>query len=87
VTPKAKRRAEQMRIYNEKTRPFIFQRANGLCQECTAQGTDPHHIFGRSGERLNDTRYIILLCHTCHERAGQDLKASRVRHLEILKGE
>jgi len=87
LTPKRQRRQEQERIYKEVTIPFVRDRANGLCQECTAQGCECHHIYGRDGERLNDTDHIIYLCWACHQYAQANLKETRPKHLEILRRE
>lgn len=86
MTPKRKRREEQLKLYREVTRPAIEERAGGMCEDCGAVGSTPHHINGRAGKLLNDETQIIFLCHPCHMKAHENLKESRPRHLEIVRG-
>lgn len=45
---------------------YIYERDCGLCQICTKQGTERHHIVYRSKCGKNCAMNLILLCNGCH---------------------
>lgn len=66
----SKSRARQNREYTKLKAAFL--EANPLCQACSDFGTVParstevHHVRGRSGKLLCDTRYWLAIDPRCH---------------------
>lgn len=65
-----------------------FKEKNTLCKagipnHCTNKATDIHHIAGRVGEKLNDTKDWIHICRGCHTWIHNNPKEAR--ELNLLK--
>lgn len=66
----------------KKTRAYIRQRDQGICQECGAVGREVHHKEALTLHNYQDTIAIdpdnlVLLCRECHmKQRGQPL----IRH-------
>ena len=55
------------RQYSDIRRQFL--RENRMCQtECGLRANQIHHMKGRIGDLLIDTRYFFAVCHECHEK-------------------
>lgn len=62
----AKRRAAQP-AYDEAIETLRLV-VGDRCELCGRRGsTEPDHCVGRTGERLSDTRFIILIDRECHD--------------------
>ena len=54
------------------TREYIFNKYDGLCQECGRPGEEDHHIIHLTPENINNPNIalgennLILLCRDCH---------------------
>lgn len=60
------------------------------CEWCLVRtGLDLHHVAGRTGELIDDTRFLLLLCRDCHKAVeervlGEDgiaLALALLRHM------
>jgi ferredoxin len=60
--------------FSDKTRMEIYERDNGLCVHCFANGADIHHIEFRSSltPDVSHKRNGCVLCLKCHSRAHQE---------------
>ena len=60
----------------------------GACDRCeTVSLLDVHHIRGRAGKLLCDTRYWKLVCRTCHKHIHSHIEESRKRGWIAKPGE
>lgn len=84
MTPQQQRRAKKLRELAV-ARQTVVELDHGFCRVCGAVGTAVHHIFGRVGNLLTDTKCMILLCEKCHREAHIDLKESRVTLMQLLE--
>lgn len=69
----SKKRQPQLRIYSKTRLQFLALRP--YCQACPKilmggplhKATDIHHMKGRHGSLLNDARFWLAVCRTCHD--------------------
>jgi 5-methylcytosine-specific restriction endonuclease McrA len=52
--------------FSKQTRHQVYERENGLCQNCGGRGSEVHHVFPRSRSGRNVITNALLLCDTCH---------------------
>lgn len=77
---------------------IVWNRANGLCEECLANGivtpgVDCHHIapveHGRTAQEMADLCYnpanIRLLCVACHIKVHQQMRSHTKEQVEANK--
>lgn len=78
MKPRAARRSVEEREYSRLRKEWLEKYP--LCQcslsdsPCGKKATEIHHKKGRAGKLLNDTRYWMSVCRSCHdfiERHGQ----------------
>ena len=64
----SKKRQEQLTVYKVKQHAFLM--ANTECavksKFCTGESTEIHHTKGRENDLLNDVRYFLAICTSCH---------------------
>lgn len=72
----------------KQTREYIFDRDNGLCQDCLNKGMirpgkEVHHKIFLTIENINDTAItlgednLILLCKECHHKRHNKRETTR----------
>lgn len=69
--PKHKRRVPKQAKRNEfkeNVRKRIFERDNGICQECGRRGEEIHHVVFRSRGGRGVFTNGLTLCNSCHRR-------------------
>jgi len=44
----------------------VFLNDNPFCKVCGKSATDVHHMRGKIGEDLTDSRYFLAVCRGCH---------------------
>ncbi len=55
-----------------------FMRRSPACARCLqSKATDVHHSRGKLGSLMNDERYWIPLCRTCHRWAHDNIAMAR----------
>lgn len=68
------RRAAELRIY-AKLCPQ-FKKDNPVCQAklggCTGRTVDVHHMRGKENKRLNEVKYFLAVCRSCHDIIGDN---------------
>jgi len=74
------RRREQLKAYTKVRDEFMA--AHPTCHHCGKKSQDPHHLRGRIGSLLTDTRYLIALCRKCHDFVGAN--PAKARELGLL---
>ncbi len=85
VSPK---RAKQNRDYTKLRREFLIQ--HPVCELfCKVEGffvksNQVHHVRGRSGALLCDTRYWLAGCSDCHPRRVHETQVAQARLLGFL---
>ena len=57
-------RKKQIKIYNSLRAEFLSKYPR--CEWCKMPATEIHHKKGRMGEMLNETKYFMSVCRTCH---------------------
>jgi len=68
LRPVSARRAAQLKVYRS-LKKFVLK-ARPYCEmgDCPLRrATQIHHMKGREGARLNDTRYWLAVCAQCHD--------------------
>lgn len=61
----------QRNNFSREVRKQIYERDNGLCQECGRQGTEIHHCVFRSSGGRGVFSNGVLLCSDCHRKVHQ----------------
>lgn len=85
IKPRSDKRAKEERIYLTKTAPEL-KAAYPICQRCNAApGIECHHMKGRIAALLNNKKYIIVLCHNCHQWEQANPEAARAEGITILR--
>ena len=62
---------QQSRIkeYSKVRKEFLNNLPSNICKICSIKKiTDIHHMCGRLGSYLTDTRYFLPVCRECHNR-------------------
>ena len=73
IPRESKKRAVENRQYSKETRVAFFEKPeNKSCKICGKEATDIHHMKGRVGKLLNDMRFMIGLCRSCHSRVEEN---------------
>lgn len=54
--------------FSREVRKQIYERDNGLCQECGSRGTEIHHVKFRSQGGRGVVTNGLLLCADCHRK-------------------
>lgn len=68
----------------QKVRDFIWNRDNGLCQDCGELGDEVHHVIPLSPSNVDDPEivygeeHLVLLCRTCHKKRHKLLEKKKV---------
>lgn len=70
IAPRSKKRAAQEREYSKLRKDFLL--SSPTCQaklpnRCTHHATDVHHMKGRIGPLLTDTKFFLAVCRSCHD--------------------
>lgn len=85
----SKRRAKELKTYRELKmfilgkRPYCEMPSRTGAPTCLNPATEIHHVRGRYGPMLNDTRYWIAICDDCHKYLHEH--ANEARKLGVLK--
>ena len=69
------KRMGQVREYTIKRREFLILHCCKVCWDSgqkVRQATEVHHVRGRVGEMLLDTRYWLPICHFCHRKIHKE---------------
>lgn len=83
----SKRRAAELKVYASLKNYILSQRIYCECPSrtgaptCLNEATQVHHLRGRHGELLNDTRYWLVVCDTCHKYIHSHGRESRQKGL------
>lgn len=75
LNQKSDKRKDQEKIYTKISK--IFKDSNPDCECCGKTATDIHHKNGRNGDRLNDVKFFMSVCRTCHTYIHEHPKESR----------
>lgn len=69
IKPNNDKRLSEKKIYSTITRPEYFSiESNRICSVCKGEATDIHHMKGKIGLLLNDTRFFLSVCRQCHDK-------------------
>lgn len=71
VRKRSKPTRKQRNNFSQKVRQEIYERDNGLCQECGRPGTEIHHCVFRSQGGRGVFTNGVLLCSDCHRKVHQ----------------
>lgn len=78
VTYKRRKPTRRKRnAFSYKVKQQIYERDNGLCQQCGAPGTEIHHVKFRSQGGRGVVNNGLLLCADCHRKIHQVRKFAR----------
>lgn len=74
--------------FSYKVKQQIYERDNGLCQQCGAPGTEIHHVKFRSQGGRGVYSNGVLLCHSCHRKVhdNRELALQWQKHFESMYG-
>jgi len=61
----SKKRAKQNREYRKIEILYLID--NPFCARCNHPSTQVHHMKGRIGTLLTETRYFLAVCMLCHQ--------------------
>ncbi len=75
LNQKSEKRKEQERIYAQVSK--VYKESNPNCECCGNKATDIHHKNGRNGDRLNDVKFFMSVCRTCHTYIHEHPKEAR----------
>jgi ribosomal protein S27AE len=65
IAPVSAKRAEELKIYRVERDKFLKE--NPACKRCGSKDDITlHHMVGKIGKRLYDSRYFCTLCFKCH---------------------
>ena len=88
VRKRSKPTRRQRNNFSQKVRQQIYERDNGLCQECGSRGTEIHHVKFRSKGGRGVYSNGVLLCHSCHRKVhdNRELALQWQKHFESMYG-
>ena len=89
VTYKRRKPTRRKRnAFSNKVKQQIYERDNGLCQQCGAPGTQIHHVKFRSQGGRGVYSNGVLLCHSCHRMVhdNRELALKWQKHFESMYG-
>ena len=66
IAPRSKKRIAQEKIYSQLRKAFLNKPYNKICPIMGVRTTDIHHIKGRIGDLLTDTRYWLAVSREAH---------------------
>lgn len=68
INPFSDKHLDALKVYKIVRLEFIVH--NRFCQAkmkgCTKDATQVHHICGRIGDKLTDSKNFLAVCHSCH---------------------
>lgn len=64
IAPRSKKRIAQEKIYNQLRKAFLNK--NNICPITGEKTTDIHHMKGRIGDLLTDTKYWLAVSREAH---------------------
>lgn len=74
----------------QKVRDYIWQRDNGLCQDCGELGEEVHHEIPLSPSNVDDPEivygdeHLVLLCRLCHKHRHKLLENKNVFEQRVI---
>ena len=85
-----KQRSNKVKAYRAVQAMIAFERDEGLCQRCGAEGAPPHHVYGHGNwyTRLlyEHSSKQLTLCLRCHGRCHRDApKIYRDEMIQVLE--
>ena len=88
VRKRSKPTRRQRNNFSQKVRQQIYERDNGLCQQCGSLGTEIHHVKFRSQGGRGVYSNGVLLCHSCHRKVhdNRELALQWQKHFESMYG-
>ena len=89
VTYKRRKPTRRKRnAFSNKVKQQIYERDNGLCQQCGALGTEIHHVKFRSQGGRGVYSNGVLLCRSCHRKVhdNRELALQWQKHFESMYG-
>lgn len=79
IRPVSKARARKNREYEKLKKEWRSKLINAWCKVCGQPSEkSPHHVRGRVGRLLCDTRFWIPVCRACHDRIHMNPKWASV---------
>ena len=87
IRPISKARAVRLREYAKAKRAWLAVTSNQRCRMCGRGPVDVHHVRGRLGDLLTDTRYWLPLCRRHHDWVGDNPAKARACGMLAQAGE